>query len=171
MHIDDLKGAVDSILHPKPDEDGQIQYPPHERLSSVYGLDTSYYRGVWQVGYLSRDGAFQRLLQDASDPLHDTLQSITVPLSLIEAALQLFGDSIVQYHERERRWDLYRYYPSILMTMWSAFEAWVRINSEIFVTVVPTVPPPVKDALLEVRPVVERNGEIEVRPDRRSVLD
>lgn len=171
MHIDDVRGEVESILNPEPDEDGLFKYPPHPRLSSVYGLDTSYYRGLWEVGYESRDGAFERLLQDDSDPLHDTLQSGTVPESLIHAAFQLFGDSLVEYHERERRSDVYRFYPSILMTVWSAFEAWVRINSEILVAVVPTLPRSVADALLEVRSFVTRNGQIERQPDRRPVLD
>ena len=58
MQIDDLRGEIESILNPEPDEDNQIHYPPHERLSAVHGLDTSYYRGLWQVGWLERDGAF-----------------------------------------------------------------------------------------------------------------
>jgi hypothetical protein len=171
MHIDDLKGEIESILNPEPEQDGQIQFPPHPRLSSVHGLDISYYRSQSQVGYLSRDGAFERLLQDDSDPLHDTLQSGTVPGSLLHAAFKLFGDSLIEYHERERRSDVYRFYPSILMTVWSAFEAWVRISSEMFVAVVPTLPRSVADALLEVRSFVTRNGQIERQPDRRPVLD
>lgn len=171
MHIDDLKGEIQLILNPEPDEDGLVRFSPNPRLSSVYGLDTSYYRGLWQVGWLDRDGSFERLLRDPADPLHDTLQSITVPGSLLNAALKLFGDSLIEYHERERRWDLYRFYPSILMTAWSAFEAWVRISSEILVAVVPTIPRAVADALLEVRSYVTRNGQIERQPDRRPVLD
>jgi len=171
MHIDDLKGEIELILNPEPDEDGLVRYSPNQSLSSVHGLDTSYYRGLWQVGWLKRDGAFERLLQDGSDALHDTLQSVTVPGSLLHAALKLFGDSLVEYHERERRWDLYRFYPSILMTVWSAFEAWVRISSEILVAVVPTLPRSIANALLEVRSFVARNGQIERQPDRRPVLD
>jgi hypothetical protein len=169
MHVDDLKYEVKSILHPEPDEDGQTRWdPPHSRLSSVHGLDTSYFRGPFGR---KGDGVFERLLHDPSDPLHDTLQSITVPFSLLTASLQLFGDSLIEYHERQRRWDLYRFYPPILMTAWSAFEAWLRISSEILVAVVPTLPPAVRDALLEVRQVVGKNGEIEERADRRPVLE
>jgi hypothetical protein len=171
MPIDDLRGEIESILNPEPDEDDQIHYPPHERLSAVHGLDTSYYRGLWQIGWLERDGAFQRLLEDNSDPLHNIRQSITVPDSLLHAALRLFGDSLIEYHERKRRWDLYRFYPSILMTVWAAFEAWVRISSEILVAVVPTLPRPIADSLLEVRSFVGRNGQIQRQPDRRPVLE
>ena len=169
MHVDDLKYEVESILHPEPDEDGQtLCAPPHPHLSSVHGLDTSYFRGPFD---LNGDGVFERLLHDASDPLHDTLQSITVPFSLLTVSFQLFGDSLIEYHERQCRWDIYRFYPSILMTAWSAFEAWLRISSEIFVAVVPTLPRAVRDALLEVRQVVGKNGQIEEWADRKPVLE
>lgn len=169
MHVDDLKNEIKSILHPEPNEEGDMRWDaPHPRLASVHGLDTSYFRGPSDP---KGDGVFQRLLHDDSDPLHNTLQSITVPFSLLTASLQLFGDSLIEYHERQRRWDLYRFYPPILITAWSAFEAWLRIHSEILAAVVPTLPKPVRDALLEVRNVVEKNGQIEERPDRKPVLD
>ena len=57
------------------------------------------------------------------------------------------------------------------MTAWSAFEAWLRISSEILVAVVPTLPRAVRDALLEVRQVVAKNGQIEERADRKPVLE
>ena len=169
MHLDDLRYEVESILHPEPDEDGHRHCDaPHPRLSSAYGLDTSYFREPFDP---TRDRHFERLLDDPADPLHDTLQSITVPVSLLRASFQLFGDSLIEYHDRERRWDLYRFYPSILMTAWSAFEAWVRLNSEILAAVVPTLAPPVRDAVLEVRRVVGKSGQIEERMDRRPVLE
>lgn len=169
MDIDDLRYEVESILHPEPDEDDQMRWdPPHPRLLSVHGLDTSYFRGPFDT---KEDRAFERIVNDPGDPLHDPLQSITVPLSLIITSLQLFGDSLIEYHERRRRWDLYRYYPSILMTAWSAFESWLRISSTILAAVVPTLPSAVRDTLLEVRQVVGKNGKIEERGDRSPVLE
>jgi hypothetical protein len=169
MDLADLKYEIDSILRPEPDEEGHLRWdPPHPRLSSVHGLDTSYFLGPFEP---NGDGAFERLLEGDSDPLHQTLQSISVPFSLLTAALQLFGDSLIEYHKRQQRWDLYRFYPPILMTVWSAFEAWVRMSSEIFVAVVPTLPRAVRDALLEVRSVVLPNGKIKEKSDRRPVLE
>lgn len=169
MNIDDLKYQIESILHPEPDEDGQNYWAfPHKRLSSVHGLDISYFRGPLDI---KGDGVFERLLNDDADPLHDTIQCITVPSSLLMASFHLFADSLIEYHDRERRWDLYRFYPSILMTVWSAFEAWLRISSEILVAAVTTLPRPVKEALLEVRQVVRKNGQIKDHTDRRSVLE
>jgi hypothetical protein len=164
MKIEELTQTVRSILNPS----GPHFDVPDERLSSVHGLDTSYFRGPLD---LKGDPAFERLLNNTSDPLHDTLQSITVPFSLLTASVQLFGDSLIEYHARERRSDLYRFYPPILITAWSAFEAWLRISSQILVAAVPSIPPAVRAALLEERDVVERNGQIEKRPDRRPVLE
>jgi hypothetical protein len=63
MHIiDDLKDAIDSILNPEPDDDGSLQFVPNPRLSSGHGLDTSYYRNISQVGWMTRDGAYEGLL-------------------------------------------------------------------------------------------------------------
>jgi len=169
MDTEDLKHQIEAILNPEPDEDGQNYYAfPHKRLSTVHGLDTSYFRGQLDI---DGDGAFERLLDDETDPLHETIQCITVPTSLIMASFKLFADSLIEYHDREQRWDLYRYYPSILMTVWSAFEAWLRITSEVLVSTVPTLPQPVKEALLEVRQVVRKNGQIKDHIDRRSVLE
>lgn len=169
MDTDDLRQQIQSILHPEPDDDG-LHYEswPHPRLSSEHGLDASYFRG----GHEPRgDGAFERLLQDSSDPLHNTLESVSVPLSLISAALELFGDSMVAYHEDKRRWGIYRFYPPILTTMWSAFESWVRISSQIYLATAVNVPTPVRDALNETRAVVNEKGEITPRADRRPVLE
>ena len=169
MDLADLKHEINSVLRPERDEESSLCWDmPHSRLSSIHGLDTSYFRDPLD---LSGDMAFERLLEDKSDPLHDTLQSISVPASLFMAALQLFGDSLIEYHERKQRWGVYRFYPPILMSVWSAFEAWVRISSKILVAVVPTLPRAIRDSLLEIRESVEQNGRIIEKPDRKPVLD
>ena len=168
MDIADLRYEINSVLRPEREEEGALCWdPPHSRLSTVHGLDTTYFRDPFD---LSGDRAFERLLNDKSDGLHDTLQSITVPASLFAAALQLFGDSLVEYHERKQRWDVYRFYPPILMTVWSAFEAWVRISSKILVTVVPTLPLDVRNFLLEIQ-FVEKNGKTEERRRYRPAFE
>ena len=168
MEIADLKFEIDSILHPQVDEDDCLLWvAPHSRLSTIYGLDTSYFRGPFDP---KGDAAFQRVLDNECDPLHDTLQSASVPLSLFASAFQLLGDSFVEYHNRKRRWDLYRFYPPILMTVWAALEAWVRISSEILVAVIPTLPHVVKDALLEEREIVGDGGKITTKRDFKPVL-
>ncbi len=169
MDLADLKHEINSVLRPERDEEGSLCWDmPHSRLSSIHGLDTSYFRGPFVP---DGDRLFERLVDDNADPLHDTLQSITVPASLFMAALQLFGDSLIEYHERKQRWGAYRFYPPILMSVWSAFEAWVRISSKILVAVVPTLPRAIRDSLLEIREGVEKDGRIIEKPDRKPVLD
>jgi hypothetical protein len=168
MDIEDLKCEVDSILHPEADEDDRLLWvSPHPRLASVHKLDTSYFLGPHDP---KGDSMFTRLLNDESDPLHKTLESASVPLSLFTAGLQLFGDSLVEYHVRKKRWDVYRFYPSILMTVWAAFESWVRISSEVLVAVVPTLPTVIKHALLEKREIIDDSGKFRTRRDFKPVL-
>jgi hypothetical protein len=169
MDIDDLKYEINSILHPERDEEDSLHWnAPHRRLLSVHGLDTSYF---CDPSDLTGNMAFERLLDDESDILHETLNSASVPHSLFAAAYQLFGDSLIEYNGRKRRWDAYRFYPPILMTVWAAFEAWVRIASKILVAAVPTLPRAIRDALLEIREIVEKKGQIKEKPDRKPVLE
>jgi hypothetical protein len=56
------------------------------------------------------------------------------------------------------------------MTVWAAFEAWVRIYSKIFVAVAPNLPPAVVDALLETRAVVDDSGKVKDKRDSKPVL-
>jgi len=169
MDTEDLRGQIELILHPEPDDDGTRYYAaPHSRLVTEHGLDTSYFRGHFD---LAGDLQFERVLNDENDPLHVTLTSISVPSSLMSAALQLFADSIVTYHAQPRRWDVYRFYPPVLTTIWSAFEAWVRISSQLFVSTASNIPQPVKDALNETRQTVNEKGKITLKSDRRSALE
>lgn len=167
MDLESLKSKISAVLRPeRDDEDPRFDFP-HPRLSTVHGLDTSYFFGpVHPAG----DRRYERLLNDESDPLHVALQSITVPASLFMAGVQLFGDSLLEYHGRDQRWDVYRFYPPILMTVWGAFEAWVRLASEVFVSVSKELPIEVADALLERRSFVDDSGNIKTKRESRPVL-
>lgn len=167
--LDELRSEIEAILEPEPDDDGGLpHFPPHPRLREYHGLDTFYFKGPWD---LAGDTAHERLIRGADDPLWDTIECVTVPMSLFSASLCLFADSLITYHESKERDGVYRFYPPILMTIWSAFEAWVRISSEMLVKANPSLHQSVKDTLLEERRLVERKGAIIVKPDRRSVLD
>ena len=101
MSVADLEQEVDGILHPEPDEDSFFRCEsPHPRLATEYGLDTSYFKGSMDI---HGDRTFDRLLENETDSLFDTLQSISVPPSLLTAALDLFGQSLVAYHNRKAR--------------------------------------------------------------------
>ena len=69
----ELKYKVDSIISPEPDPEGGTGIvPPHPRLSAVHKLDTSYYRGPV---FVKADKAFERLLTDETDPVHNILET------------------------------------------------------------------------------------------------
>jgi hypothetical protein len=56
------------------------------------------------------------------------------------------------------------------MTVWAAFEAWVKISSEILVAVNPKLPHSVAEALLEKRAIVDASGKIKDKRDLKPVL-
>jgi len=119
--------------------------PPGERLTTVFGLDTSYWR---PFEYGSSSELMRRCTEN--DPeIGAIIQSQQVPHELMEGALRLFADSIIAYHGKRERKSTYRFYPAVLMAAWAAFEAFVRIYSELLVKTVPAVPRAVQLVLLE----------------------
>ena len=83
IDIHDLEDEIYGILNPEPDEPGDLpDFPPHPRLSSIHGLDISYYHKESQIYdpkyptsiiYINRDRTFERVLRGASNPLHKHL--------------------------------------------------------------------------------------------------
>lgn len=166
---DELQDRLIQIFEPEPDEDGLVdRAPPHPRLTDFHHLDVSYWE-PYEFGSMS---PYSRLVEDPTDPINKTTQSLSAPFDLFLAGLRLFGDSILAYCEvkSSRRGPL-RFYPPILMTFWAGFEAFVRLYAEILFHMVPNVPPATRLALLEVEEYVERNGTIRQRQRSRPVLD
>lgn len=166
---------VQTILYPESDEEAPLLVSvPHPRLKTVHGIDTSFVDPRTQRTWMT---PHSYVANDPTDPIFDTLESVSVPGSLMHAALCVFGDSIVEYSNPRyaergpKKWGPLRYYPAVLMTFLAGFEAWVRISSEFLVATVPSLPSPVADALLERRPVIERSGRIDSQPDRRNPLE
>ena len=94
-----------------------------------------------------------------------------VPVALFEAALRLFGDSLLVYSgERERKGRL-RFYPPVLLTFWSGFEAFVRRASQLLLATVPGVPKEIADYLQERETFVDKHGNVRSRARFQPVLD
>src|SRR5688572_22647493 len=86
------------ILYPEPDEDSGLGGSvPHSRLLKVHALDCCYLSP-----YEASSGSiWNRVINRDDDPLHDSVQSLTVPGSLSVAAIRLFGESLIAYADRD----------------------------------------------------------------------
>ena len=50
MDLPDLKYEINSVLRPERDDEGSLSWDmPHPRLFTIHGLDTSYYRGPFEI--------------------------------------------------------------------------------------------------------------------------
>ena len=98
-------------------------------------------------------------------------RNMDVPVALFEAALRLFGDSLLVYSgERERKGRL-RFYPPVLLTFWSGFEAFVRRASQLLLATVRGVPKEIADYLQERETFVDKHGNVSSRARFQPVLD
>jgi hypothetical protein len=154
----ELEGRIYDIFHPEPvvGSDGPEYYemPPHSRLRSEYGLDTSYWR---PFEYGSSSDLVRRAYDDE---ISSVIQAQQVPFELFMGSFRLLGDSIIAYHREKERIGPYRYYPAILMSAWASFEAFVRVYSELLVKTVPSLPAAVRNAILEVEQYIDANGQV-----------
>ena len=171
MDSEALRENLWPILYPEADE-GFIGTLPHPRLESEHGLDCSY----WSPQEFSSGSMWNRVVLDASDPLHDSVQSLTVPGSLSIAAIRLLGESLLAYADvrddaLQRGWGVFRFYPSILITFWAAFEAFVHLQSEFLLAMSSSLPALVRHALSEEEEFLDDRGRTKIRSRRRPVLD
>jgi hypothetical protein len=114
---------------------------------------------------------YTRLCGTPDDALDLLTRNSDMPERLMLSALQLVGDSIVTYFDKEKREGEIRYYPAIVLTFWSGFETYVRHSSELLLLTVPNIPAQVRHFLQETEDVVKATGSIMTRTRYQSVLD
>jgi len=90
---------------------------------------------------------------------------------LLGAALRIFADSILAYDGRKEREGLIRFYPPVILTLWSGFETFVREKSELFVIVGRDVPVEVRNCLLDQETYLDNRSDIKTRDKHRNVLE
>jgi len=171
MESELLREEVWAILNPEPDEDFH-GFLPHDRLANVHKIDCSY----WSPREWVSQSIWNRLVGDPKDPIHDSIESLTVPNSLWWAALRLFGDSLIAYSDdkdesQKDGWAVFRFFPSVLMTFWASFEAFVRLQSEFLLAMSSVLPEPIRQAFTEIEVTVDNRGQIIQRSRRRPVLE
>ncbi len=102
MDKEELQAELDIIFNPEPDEDGL--FPPEylpERITKFHKLDISYMDRLDYEG--STIHPYTRIYKPDEHRLislsrnHDVSQRLFVP------AIQLFGDSIIAYHDKKER--------------------------------------------------------------------
>jgi hypothetical protein len=158
MYNNELASEIDYLFNPEPDEDGFIprEYP-HQRIAQHYKLDISYMNGfLWEAG---TDHPYTRLCSKDDSRLHTLDRNLGVAESLFLSGLRLFGNSIIEYDGKEKRKGDLKYYPSVIQTFWSGFEALVRYSSELMLITVRDVPDNARDCLSEIKkhhPVLKR---------------
>ena len=114
MLNEDLKEEIWAIIHPDSEDIENLNsIPPHKRLNEHFGLDTSYFQPSWSI---KGDRRYDVLIEAQEDPLNKVIESISVPTTLIDASLNLFAESMINYCFNDKKWGVYRYFPSILMT-------------------------------------------------------
>jgi hypothetical protein len=171
MHIDELRAEIRAIFEPEPDEDGNTGYRdlPHPRLISEHGLDLAYLETFnWEGSTIHPS---TRICPTDATAVHVLTRNSDVPLRLFNAALRLFGDSIVAYFEAKERSGPLRFYPPVILTFWSGFETFVRYSSELLLATTTSVPPTIANVLRELEPVVNRQGITGTRVRYQPVLE
>jgi hypothetical protein len=100
-------------------------------------------------------------------------RSMDVPGRLFLSALRVFADSIVTYSKAkdEEKPTGLRFYPPVILTFWSGFEAFVRHSSELMIHTGKDLPGPVADYLRDELTTVGRKGVIDKQTRYQPVLD
>jgi hypothetical protein len=170
MADDKLSARIEGIFEVEPDEDGSFpREVPHETLTEVYGFDFAYLGGVYWEGSTSHRST--RICPEDDRGVSTLLKTDDVPTKLFEAALRLYGDSLLHYVDEKEPATALRFYPPIILTFWSAFEAFVRRLSELMVLTCKNVPPAIADYLREIEPRIDRKGNVDNRAKFSPVLD
>lgn len=165
-----LSGKIWSLFNPESDEDGNTPREfPVERITHHHNLDASYMRTLTPEGTTTH--RYTRRCSKEDTELHAIDRNMDTPIRLFLAALRLFGDSILEYDGAEKRDGDLRYYPPVLLTFWSGFEAFVRYASELLVITVPSTPDAIRDYLREQEVKIIEKGDIKITNRFRPVLD
>ncbi len=169
MYDTELASEIDYLFNPEPDEDGVMprEYP-HQRIADYHKLDISYMDGFLWEG--ATDHPYTRVCNDDDHRLHSLTRNLDVAGSLFYAGLRLFADSIIEYRGREKRKGSLKYYPPVIMTFWSGFEAFVRYSSELMLITVRDISDVIRDCLLEQETVVDERGNVKIKEKNQPVL-
>jgi len=167
MHYEDLPDEIDSLFNPEWEE-GHREWP-HERLLKKHGL-TFKFMETWNwEGSTSHPNS--RIWPAGRAGGDDLTRSMDIPFGLFMSALRVFGDSLVTYRNFKGEPSVLRFYPPIILTFWSAFEAFVRHTSELMIHTSKGIPDPIVHFLRDKMVRVNKSGDTDFEARYRPVLD
>ncbi len=161
---------IEALFNPEPDEDGLFYREwPHSRIEKSHKLDTSYLKTFdWEGSSMH---PHTRICGPDEPHLHSLSRNMNVSNNLFGAALRLFADSIIAYHDLDERKGNIRYYPPIIMTFWSGFETYVRYSSELLLITVDDISSVKANYLLEREIRLNKKGDEYIINKYQPVLD
>ena len=169
MPNEELSNRIYSLFNGEIDEDGNVPREfPHDRIVKHHKLDISYMTSFAPEG--TTTNRYNRRCNKDDIELHAIDRNMDTPTRLFVAALKLFGDSILEYDGVEKRSGDLRFYPPVILTFWSGFEAFVRYTSELLVITVQSLPEAIKNCLQEQEIFIDDKGDIKTKQKYYPVL-
>ena len=166
---DELVGRLHSLFNPEPDEDGFMREWPDSLLEKHHRLNFDYMKThQWEGSSMHPN---TRHFSDEHRKVISLTRNMDVFISLFNASLRLYGDSLVEYHQTKENPSALRYYPPIILTFWSAFESFVRYTSELMLLTSKAIPEEIANYLREQVVEVDGKGDLKLVERYRPVLD
>ena len=114
LEHEELLVRLHSIFTPEPDEDGFMREWPDSRLEKHHGLNFDYMKTpVWE-GATSHPNT--RHFSDEHKEVITLTRNMDVFITLFDASLRLYGDSLLTYHRAKDLSSQPRFYPPIILT-------------------------------------------------------
>ena len=156
---DALVGSLDSLFNPEPDEGEYLREWPHGRLEKHHGLTFDYMNDYRWEGSTTHPNT--RLCSGDEAEIVQIIRNMNVSTQLFDAALRLFGDSLIAYHHSRENPTPLRFYPPVVLTFWSAFESFIRYTpSELMLLMSKGIADDIARFLREEAVTVDRKGDL-----------
>jgi len=164
-----IAAEIENIFNPEPDDDQSHRELPHRCISQAYGFDFKFMETWLWEGATSHPNT--RLWPEGEPGGDDLTRSMDVSDRLFMSALRVFADSILTYSTSKNEPNRLRYYPPVILTFWSGFEAFVRHTSELMIHTSKGLPGPIAEYLRDEETRVSNKGVIGRERHHRAVLD
>lgn len=170
MNLEELRDEIHYLFNPEPDDDGTMfRELPHPKLRSSTNFDFSYLETFAWEGSSIHEHTWH--CPDNEERIHTLTRNSDVPVRLFDAALHIFADSIIAYHNSDNGKRELRYCPSVILTFWSGFETFIRYSSELLVVTSKHISSEITNFLQEREPYVDKKGDIVYRSKYQAPLD